>query len=175
MRNNKPEIAPEEIRAIREYLGLSQVEAGEFIGGGPRAFTKYEAGVVKPSAAVINTLRRLEADPTAVTALEGRASRPIRSGPTSPFEVSGEHIAALTERTLPLLLRLLLSTEAKANDLPGSPHPRSKQHLCYGRRGRRTDHMEARPGPHTFPAIQAQPVPVESRRDSASPRRPRTS
>ncbi len=120
MKKNKPEIAPEEIRAIREYLGLSQVEAGELIGGGPRAFTKYEAGVVKPSAAVINTLRRLEADPTAVATLEGRKSRPVRSGPTSPFEVVGEHIATLTERTFPLLLRLLLSAEAKANDLPAA-------------------------------------------------------
>ena len=120
MKKNKPGIAPEEIRAIREYLGLSQVEAGELIGGGPRAFTKYEAGVVKPSAAVINTLRRLEADPTAVATLEGRKSRPIRSGATSPFEVVGEHIAALTERTFPLLLRLLLSAEVKANDLPSA-------------------------------------------------------
>ena len=120
MKKNRLEIVPEEIRAIREYLGLSQVEAGEFIGGGPRAFTKYEAGVVKPPAAVINTLLRLEAGPTAVATLEGRKSRPIRSGATSPFEVVGEHIAALTERTFPLLLRLLLSAEAKANDLPAA-------------------------------------------------------
>ena len=117
MKRIKPEIAPEEIRAIREYLGLSQVEAGELIGGGPRAFTKYEAGVVKPSAAVINTLLRLEADPTAVTTLEGRKAPPIRFGATSPFEVVGEHIAALTERTFPLLLRLLLSAEAQVNHL----------------------------------------------------------
>ena len=120
MKNCKPEIAPEEIRAIRKYLGLSQLEAGELVGGGPRAFTKYEAGVVKPSAAVINTLRRLEDDPRAVAGLEGRACRPIRFGPTSPFEVSGEHIAALTEQTFPLLLRLLLSAEAKANNLPAA-------------------------------------------------------
>ena len=49
-------IAPEEIRAIRERLGLSQAEAGKLLGGGPRAFTKYEAGSVKPAAAVV-TLR----------------------------------------------------------------------------------------------------------------------
>ena len=35
-------LLPKEIRAIRESLGLSQVEAGKVIGGGPRAFTKYE-------------------------------------------------------------------------------------------------------------------------------------
>ena len=30
-----PALDPEEIRAIREHLGLSQAEAGELIGGGP--------------------------------------------------------------------------------------------------------------------------------------------
>ena len=42
------DLAPEEIRAIRERLGLSQVEAGELLGGGPRAFTKYESGTISP-------------------------------------------------------------------------------------------------------------------------------
>ena len=36
--------SPDEIRTIRERLGLSQTEAGELIGGGARAFTKYESG-----------------------------------------------------------------------------------------------------------------------------------
>ena len=36
------EFSPQEIRRIREKIGLSQVEAGELLGGGPRAFTKYE-------------------------------------------------------------------------------------------------------------------------------------
>ena len=44
MQKKKLEISPDEIRAIREGLGLTQVEAGELLGGGPRAFTKYEAG-----------------------------------------------------------------------------------------------------------------------------------
>ena len=61
----KQELAPSEIRSIRERLGLSQVEAGELIGGGPSSFTKYEAGTVKPSASVINLLRLLEANPAA--------------------------------------------------------------------------------------------------------------
>ena len=53
------ELSPERIRAIRESLGLSQVDAGELIGGGPRAFTKYESGAIKPSAAVLNLLKIL--------------------------------------------------------------------------------------------------------------------
>ena len=118
MKNPNPEISPDEIRAIREYLGLSQAEAGKVIGGGPRAFTKYEAGTVKPSAAVVNALRHMQADPAAVGTLQGHKSLPLRVGATSPFEVAGEHIAALTERICPDLLRRLLNAEAEANNLP---------------------------------------------------------
>ena len=119
MRKKKSEITPEEVRAIREGLGLTQVEAGELLGGGPRAFTKYEAGTVKPAAAVINLLRLLEANPTAITALGGKSvSRPMIAAGTLPFEVTGEHVAALNERILPCLLRRLLSVEAQIHDLP---------------------------------------------------------
>ena len=116
----KPEISPEEIRAIREGLGLSQVAAGELLGGGPRAFTKYEAGTVKPAAAVINLLRLLEANPAAISTLGGNRSRPMTTTGTGPFEVSGEDIAALTERTFPVLLRRLLNAEAQAHGLPAA-------------------------------------------------------
>ena len=118
MKNPNPEISPDEIRAIREHLGLSQAEAGKVIGGGPRAFTKYEAGAVKPSAAVVNALRHMQADPAAVATLQGIKSLPLRVGATSPFEVAGAHISALTERTFPDLLRRLLNAEAEANNLP---------------------------------------------------------
>ena len=114
----KPEISAEEVRAVRESLGLSQVEAGELLGGGPRAFTKYEAGTIKPAASVINLLRLLEARPDAISTLTGRKSVPIATSGTGPFEVTGRHIAALTERTFAVLLRKLLTAEAKANDLP---------------------------------------------------------
>lgn len=119
MAKNKPEINPEEIRSIREHLGLSQVEAGELLGGGPRAFTKYEAGTIKPSASVINLLRLLEADPAKAATLRGGKSAPIRTiAGNHPFEVTGEHIAALSEQVLPLLLRRLLHAEAQTNGLP---------------------------------------------------------
>ncbi len=119
MVNDKNEITPEEIRAIRVHLGLSQVEAGELLGGGPRAFTKYEAGTVKPSASVINLLRLLEADPAKVATLLGKKSTPMRTTTgVHPFEVTGEHIAALSDQALPLLLRRLLHAEAQTNGLP---------------------------------------------------------
>ena len=115
---NKPPLTPEEIRTLREHLGLTQVEAGELLGGGPRAFTKYEAGDVQPAASVVNLLRLLDADPTAMTTLGGRMPRPIANAATGPFEVTGEHVTMLTERTFPQLLRRLLSAEAQTHGLP---------------------------------------------------------
>ncbi len=118
MTERKPDIAPEEIRAIRKQLGLSQTEAGELIGGGPRAFTKYEAGTVKPSASVISLLRILEANPAALATLRGQEHRSIAAGAASPFDVTGQDIASLSAQTFTQLLRPLLHAEAQANGLP---------------------------------------------------------
>lgn len=117
MVNAPREIPPDEIRVIREGLGLSQLEAGELLGGGPRAFTKYEAGTVKPAASVVTLLRLLEVDPSALALLPGGESRPVPSTVTGPFEVRAEHVAALNERTFPLLLQRILSAEADAHGL----------------------------------------------------------
>ena len=45
-------LTPLVIRAIREACGLSQRDAALVFGGGPKAFEKYEAGEVAPSAAI---------------------------------------------------------------------------------------------------------------------------
>lgn len=112
-------ITPEEIRAIREGHGLTQIEAGELLGGGPRAFTKYEAGAVRPAAAVINLLRLLEANPAAITVLGGRfVSSPMTAAATRPFEVTGEHVVLLSPQALHDLLRRLLNAEAQTHSLP---------------------------------------------------------
>ena len=119
MKTSNLNIDPEEIRTIRQSLGLSQVEAGELLAGGPRAFTKYEAGTVKPSASVINLLRLLEVNPTMIAKLQEYKPQPIATFTTvSPFDVTGEHIATLTERMLPQLLRRLLHAEAQTYSLP---------------------------------------------------------
>ena len=120
MPRNTSEITPGEIRSIRRSLGLTQVEAGELLGGGPRGFNKYEAGTVKPAASVVNLLRLLEANPPMLKTLVGNRTGPMTEPATGPFNVSGEHIAALTERALPELLRRLLSVEARHNDIPAS-------------------------------------------------------
>lgn len=97
---------------------MTQVEAGELIGGGPRAFAKYEAGTVQPSASVRRLLRLLQADPTALDTLRGNGRHPRAAAATGPFAVTGDHVASLTEQLLPELLRQLLSAEAQANNLP---------------------------------------------------------
>ena len=118
MSKNKHQIAPDEIRAIRKRLGLSQVEAGELIGGGPRAFTKYEAGTTTPAASVVNLLGLLDDNPSAIASLQGRVSRPVLAGQASPFDVAGDNISVLTETLLPELLRRVLHAEAQANGIP---------------------------------------------------------
>lgn len=63
-------LAPEAIRRIRKKLRLSQAAAGELIGGGPRAFQKYEAGDLLPSRAITVALLLLDADPSGLGILE---------------------------------------------------------------------------------------------------------
>jgi len=65
-------LEPEEIRRIRKKLGLNQVDAGEVIGGGPRAFQKYESGDLLPSKAISSALALLDHDPAALRVLEAR-------------------------------------------------------------------------------------------------------
>ena len=119
MENGKSgKLTPQEIRAIRQRLGLSQVEAGELLGGGPRAFTKYEAGSIRPAAATTNMLRLLDANPSALMTLSGGKVIPMESNDIRPFEVTGRHIAALSPRRFALLMRRLLDGEALSGGIP---------------------------------------------------------
>lgn len=111
-------MSPEEIRRIRERLGLSQVEAGELLGGGPRAFTKYESGTIKPAASVSNLLKLLDMNPEMLASLTGTPMRPINTQGARPFEVTAEHISVLVDRQLVSLTSRLLSVEAWAHNLP---------------------------------------------------------
>ncbi|TIT90291.1 MAG: hypothetical protein E5W55_22680, partial [Mesorhizobium sp.] len=118
MKTAASELSPQEIRRIREKIGLSQVEAGELLGGGPRAFTKYESGTIKPTAATANLLRLLDSNPSSIIALSGGKVVPLETESRRPFEVTGKHIAALTERKFASLARRLLDAEALSGDLP---------------------------------------------------------
>jgi len=65
-------LEPEEIRHIRKKLRLSQEAAGLLVGGGPRAFQKYESGDLLPSRAVSSALVLLDHDPEALEVLKRR-------------------------------------------------------------------------------------------------------
>lgn len=56
-------ISPEKIVALREKYGITQAEAGKIFGGGPRAFSKYERGLVCPNASSAANLKRALNDP----------------------------------------------------------------------------------------------------------------
>ena len=118
MADSYEDMTADEIRGIRRRLGLSQVEAGKVLGGGPRAFTKYEAGTTKPSRSTVQLLRILDSNPSLLNQLStSGAQTPLRTAP-SPFEVTGDEIAGLSEHELPELLRRLLNAEALASGLP---------------------------------------------------------
>src|SRR5579859_7671508 len=68
-------LEPEEIRRIRKKLGLSQTAAGEIIGGGPRAFQKYEAGDLLPSRAISSALTLLDHNPEGLMILRSVTDR----------------------------------------------------------------------------------------------------
>ena len=68
-------LEPEEIRRIRKKLRLTQEAAGLVIGGGPRAFQKYESGDLLPSRAISSALVLLDHDPKALMVLRGRQNK----------------------------------------------------------------------------------------------------
>jgi len=63
-------LSPKEVRAARARLKLSQREAGRVLGGGPRAFQKYESGEVATSVPMSNLLRLLAKDPKRLKELQ---------------------------------------------------------------------------------------------------------
>ena len=62
-------LLPNEIRSIRKRLKLTQIQAGLLLGGGKRAFQKYESGDVIPSRAISNLLRLLSNTPSLLKTL----------------------------------------------------------------------------------------------------------
>lgn len=82
-------LEPEEIRRIRKRLRLSQTAAGELIGGGPRAFQKYESGDLLPSRAISSALVLLDHQPNALGVLEARSASSGRVRNTSRSQASG--------------------------------------------------------------------------------------
>lgn len=68
------------VRSLRTRLGLTQEQAGRILGGGKRAFQKYETGKTPPSDAAIALLEIIERHPEDVEilkALPGRQLEPV--------------------------------------------------------------------------------------------------
>ncbi len=65
-------LQPEEIHRIRKKIGLTQEIAGRVIGGGPRAFQKYENGDLLPSRAICSALILLDHQPDSLVVLKTR-------------------------------------------------------------------------------------------------------
>lgn len=64
-------LGPKEVAIARERIGLSQRKAGEILGGGPRAFQKYEAGKQAVSIPMSRLLTLLANDPKRLRELPG--------------------------------------------------------------------------------------------------------
>ena len=52
-------LTPDKIKQTRKKLKLTQEAAGALLGGGHRAFQKYESGEILPSRAISNLLKLL--------------------------------------------------------------------------------------------------------------------
>ncbi|UPT63043.1 MAG: type II toxin-antitoxin system MqsA family antitoxin [Hyphomonadaceae bacterium JAD_PAG50586_4] len=58
------------VRKVRKRLKLTQEEAGRLIGGGRRAFQKYESGAMPPSDAAVALIELLDRHPEEVEFLK---------------------------------------------------------------------------------------------------------
>jgi HTH-type transcriptional regulator/antitoxin MqsA len=63
-------LGPSDVAKVREHLGLSQRRAGELLGGGPRAFQKYESGKQAVSVPMSHLLTLLMRDPKRLKEIE---------------------------------------------------------------------------------------------------------
>ena len=72
-------LGPDEVAAARGRLGLSQRKAGEILGGGPRAFQKYESGTQAVSVPMSRLLTLLAKDPKRLRELPGAPKAAKRS------------------------------------------------------------------------------------------------
>ena len=116
--NDTLEILPGEIRRIRQRLGLSQVEAGKCLGGGPSAFAKYESGAAKPAASLVRMLRFLELRPEELYAVTGCKKKTEQNPGTILFDFEAKDISVLKTHEFASLVEKLLNAEAWEFGLP---------------------------------------------------------
>lgn len=86
------------VRQIRKQLKLTQEEAGCVIGGGRRAFQKYESGATPPSDAAVGLIELLSRHPEEVEFL--RSIRTAVSTTPSAASTAAPSRSHLTRTTL---------------------------------------------------------------------------
>lgn len=96
-----------EIRSIREHLSVTQKQASKIFGGGPTAFSKYEAEDVVQSAGMDKLLRLAAEVPAAAEWLLERAGEGVDRGKThmeheARFTLQDSHASALSVQKIKL-------------------------------------------------------------------------
>jgi HTH-type transcriptional regulator / antitoxin MqsA len=81
-------LSPRQVAHIRERLKLSQRRASELLGGGPRAFQKYESGGQQVSVPMANLLRLLERDPRRIAEITRSSSGSVSARARSSARVT---------------------------------------------------------------------------------------
>lgn len=91
-------LSAEQVASVRKKLKLSQAKASDLLGGGPRAFQKYESGKTAVSVPMSNLLRLLDRDPKRLRELESiRDSASIRTSAATPSVATSGHPAKTTK------------------------------------------------------------------------------
>lgn len=67
-------LTPNEIREIRTLFGYTQEKFGAILGGGKKAFARYENGTITQSRAMDNQLKMLKSNPEILAAIVGKLS-----------------------------------------------------------------------------------------------------
>src|SRR5688500_577973 len=118
-RSSAPALTPSMIKAIRERLELTQEQAGEVIGGGRRAFQKYETGEVRPASSVEKLLLVLNQAPSLARNLQGPLPR-MRSSLPPTLAITEADITKLSPRELQDAVRMMITAEANVHCLEHS-------------------------------------------------------
>jgi HTH-type transcriptional regulator/antitoxin MqsA len=75
---------PKKVRSLRLRLKRTQEEAGRVLGGGKRAFQKYETGKTPPSDAAVAVLEMMERHPEDLEILKSLPGRQVEQPGAAP-------------------------------------------------------------------------------------------
>src|SRR3546814_15975830 len=75
------------VKEVRKKLGLTQEEAGRIIGGGRRAFQKYESGTTPQREAAVGLIEILDRHPEELETLRHPPKPSPRDNITKPTKI----------------------------------------------------------------------------------------